>query len=146
MNNGNPDIAKYGKATQIRPGQRLPGAGRPPCKLKALKKKYHLSEEDLKSILQTTAAMTVNELEQLRGDTKAPFEMRYAANLRLADFESQRPSVGNLSALWDRAYGRAQQNINQRIEQTDVPFSDLPQEDRDRIVDDLIAKYKPIRP
>ena len=139
----NPNIVEHGSKTRFTSERQPQNRGRRPNKLNQLKKYYRMSEDDLKEIIETSGGMTVATLRKILNDEKQPVELRQIVKVRLDEFNALKPAnMYNLLAFWDRAYGKSMQNISQRIEQTDIPFDQLSQEERDRTVEDLIAKYK----
>ena len=136
----NPNLVEDGKATRIKPGQRIPGAGRKPSKLKWLQKQYQYSSDDLRSAISATEGMILDKLKGLYKDEKTDVCIRTIAKARINAMV--KGDLTALSVLWNRAYGTPLQTIHQK--NTDVPFADLPEEDRDQVIEDLLNKYKPM--
>lgn len=137
---GNPNIAEYGKATRVKKGQRLPGCGRKPSRLKQLQKQYQYSAEDLQNAIAATEAYTLDKLKKLSKDEKADVCMRTIAIARVKAMA--KGDLTALNILWDRAYGKAAQTIDQT--NRNIDFKDMNQEERDSVFSDLMDKYNKV--
>lgn len=106
---GNPRINETNKATQFKPGQKQPGAGRKPSLLKKFAIENDISKDDISNILKMLLDKTEAELYAMSNDQGVPFFIRGVANAFLADF--RRANLYNTETILNRLFGPPKQTI-----------------------------------
>jgi hypothetical protein len=101
---GNPRIAEYGKATQIKKGQRPPGGGRKRSLIKQFAIESDLSPEDISRAINLIIDMTEAELTDLSKDSSRPIILRGFAGAVLAELKKH--GIQNIMLLLDRSFGK----------------------------------------
>ena len=136
---GNPNIAEAGRATRIKPGQRLPGAGRRPKKFNRFCKDEKLSYEDVQQI--ATWIMSLSR-EQIQAEINKPGQTLLIVSLLTAVlFDLKNHKKDTIVELINRTAGLPKQSVDVKQVGARAIVVYTPEERRKRIAE-LEAKRR----
>jgi hypothetical protein len=109
---GNPNVIEAGRATRWKPGQKPPGAGRKPSKLKKYIKAVDFSSDDLERLLKNLFANhTLEEIKAMAQNGKLPAIVWGFVVAWMSDVRKGGTGGGFISQMMERAFGKVKQEI-----------------------------------
>jgi hypothetical protein len=138
MGIGNPNIAEAGKPYHWKPGQRPPGAGRKPSKLKKYIKDVDFSSHDVELILKNLFANnTIEELKAKLSEGKLPALVWGFVVAYMADARKGASGGGFISQMMERAFGKVKQEIEYS---GGISIDTMTADERQSAIAELLAK------
>jgi predicted hydrocarbon binding protein len=132
-------LKEAGKNTRFSKTNRPKNPGRKPSYLKKYIKESNVGVEDIRKMLSyVITARNMDLLKRLVEEDKTPAALRIMASAIIKDVK--RGKIDTLQWMIEYAYGKAKQDIDMTNKIVDV--ADLPPEERDAIVEEILQRYK----